>query len=85
MSQNLANLAKIRTSEAHILPVDKDVHEDIIFSYTDDCSTVSNVSLEDINRKKIIVEEGLKKGGFSLKQWTTSYDNNNEEINISGI
>ena len=32
------------------------------------------------------METGLKKGGFSCKaEWTTSYDNNDEEINISGF
>ena len=85
MSQNLSNLAKIRTSEAHILPVDSSVHDDIIHSYTDDVGTVSNVSMEDLGRKQKIMEEGLKKGGFSLKKWTTSFDKNEEEINISGF
>ena len=85
MSQNLSNLAKIRTSEAHILPLDKETHEDILHSYTDDVGVGSNISLQDIKRKRKIMEDGLAKGGFSLKKWTTSYDQNEEEVNISGF
>ena len=57
MSQNLANLAKIKTSEAHILPISKEVHEDLKHSYTDDVSVLSNISLDDINEKKKIMQE----------------------------
>ena len=88
MSQNLANLAKIRTSETHILPVDTDVHEDVLNSYTDDISTLSNISLEDIDRKKKIMQDGLARGGFPVKgEWVTSHDKNEEKANrnISGF
>ena len=86
MSQNLANLAKIKTSEMFVLPLDKDVHEDVLFSYTDDVAAMSNISLADLERKKNLMEEGLAKGGFPMKKWVTSYDQDEENNrNITGF
>ena len=83
-SQYLSNSAKIQTSEMFIKPIDAQCHEDIIASYTDDVNAHSNVSLEDLERKKKIIETGLKHGDFLLKDWVTSYDEEKEdEVNIS--
>ena len=56
-------------------------------SYTDDVATGSNISLEDLQRKKKIMEDGLAKGGFPMKKWVTSYDKDKEEAdrNITGF
>ena len=84
MAQFLANFCKIKTSELHIKKVDSDCDVDVQFSYTDDVTCHSNVSLEDLKEKRTIIQEGLKKGGFTLKEWRTSFDPGGEEVNISG-
>ena len=85
MSQNLSNEAKIRTSQMFILPQDENVHQDILYSYTDDLSCFSNEGRDDLERKKKIMEDGMKKGGFSLKQWRSSYERDEDEaLSVSG-
>ena len=79
MSQYLSNSAKLQTSRRNIEPVSKEIHADICFSYTDDISIHSNESLEDLARRKKIAEDGLVAGGFDLKGWKTSYDEEKDE------
>ena len=87
MSQFLANLAKIKTSETHILPSHPSVHEDLTYSYTDDVSVLSNISLDDIDEKKKVLQEGLAKGGFPMKEWVTSYEETKTKVdkNVTGF
>ena len=72
-SQCLANLVKLKTSTLFIKPVSEHAHQCVERSYTDDLAAVGQ-TLEDAKRTSQVMEQGLARGGFSIKKWIASSD-----------
>ena len=71
-SQAVCNSAKRQTSTKYIEPEHPEVDEDVQKSYTDDIGCTTMGTMTDLESKTGIIDEGMKKGGFTVKKWLYS-------------
>ena len=71
MSQNIANLARNKTSEMFVQPISEVAHDHVKHAQSDDV-VVGHDNEEECERLKNIVDRGLQMGSFSWKPWVKS-------------